>query len=209
MFQTVSDIQEPISSYNPQGNRAVSTFDVPRLFVTSVLYQIPAGPNHLFGRQMGPAARIIEGWQVGGILTLSDGSPLTVGYIGDPANVGNSGGQVPDATGISPIPANRTAQQFWNIQAFNATNPQLQYRFGNVGRNTLRQPGIRQLDFSLLKDTRIRERHTLQFRFEAFNLPNHPNWNPPGVNVLSPATFGVVTSARTMRDLQFSLKYIF
>ncbi len=203
------DIQEPISSYNPQGSRAASTFDVPRLFVTSVLYQLPVGPNHLFGRQMGPAAKILEGWQVGGILTLSDGSPLTVGYIGDPANVGNTGGQVPDATGISPIPANRSAQQFWNIQAFNATNPQLQYRFGNVGRNTLRQPGIRQFDFSLLKDTRIRERHTLQFRFEAFNFPNHPNWNPPPVNVLSPATFGVVTSARTMRDLQFSLKYIF
>lgn len=203
------DIQEPISSYNPQANRAASTFDVPRLFVTSILYEIPVGPNHLFGKQLGRAGKILEGWQAGGILTLSDGSPLTVGYIGDPANVGNSGSQVPDATGISPIPANRTAQQFWNIQAFNATNPELQYRFGNVGRNTLRQPGIRQFDFSLLKDTKIHERHTLQFRFEAFNLTNHPNWNAPPVNVLSPATFGVVNSARTMRDLQFSLKYLF
>jgi len=182
------DIQECINNYNCQNDRAVSTFDIPRLFVTSMLYQVPAGPNHRFGRQMGPAAKVFEGWQVGSILTLSDGTPISVGGIGDPANIGDSStaSNLPDATGISPIPANPTAQQFWNIQAFNGTNSQLQYRFGNTGRNILRAPGIKELDFSLIKDTRIRERHTLEFRFEAFNLPNHPNWNPPAVNVLSP-----------------------
>src|SRR5580692_1898206 len=118
------DIQQPIDSYHPQRDRAVSTFDVPKVFVTSLLYQIPAGSNHLFGKQVGPAAMVLEGWQVGSILTLSDGTPITVGGVGDPANLGDGEPQIPDATGISPIPANRTAQQFWNVLAFNGTNPQ-------------------------------------------------------------------------------------
>ena len=66
-----------------------------------------------------------------------------------------------------------------------------------------------QWDFSLTKNTTITEGQTLQFRFEAFNFANHPNWNPPGRNIRAPRTFGVVTSARTMRELQFGLKYIF
>lgn len=73
----------------------------------------------------------------------------------------------------------------------------------------LRRPGVAQWDFSLTKNTQIREGHSLQFRFEAFNAANHPNWNPPASNIRAPATFGRITSARTMRELQLGLKYIF
>jgi hypothetical protein len=90
-----------------------------------------------------------------------------------------------------------------------ATAPQLLYRFGNAGRNSLLGPGLKQWDFSLLKDTRVAEGHTLQFRFEGFNFGNHPNWLPPSANVRVPATFGRIDEARTMRELQLSLKYIF
>jgi len=209
--QGTADLQTPIDSYNPKRDRAVSSFDIPRRLVNSVLYDVPAGPNHSFGRQMGPVAHILGGWQLGCILTLSDGPPANVGSIGDPANIGDSStaSNLPDATGISPVPANRTASNYWNIQAFNATNPALLYRWGNSGRNVLRAPGIIEVDASLIKDTRIRERQTLQFRFETFNLPNHPNWLAPPANVLNSGTFGFVTAARPMRQLQFGLKYLF
>jgi len=206
------DMQQPIDSYNLKHDRGLSQFNVGRRFVTSVLYRIPAGPGYRFGRQMGPAAKIIEGWQVGTILTFSDGTPMNVGGIGDPGNLGTSytAANLPDATGISPFPSSQSASSFWNIKAFDTTNTQLAYRPGTTGRNILFTPGTRQWDFSLLKDTRIRENHSLEFRMEAFNFPNHPNWNAPGgTDARNATTFGIVTLARTMRQLQLSLKYVF
>jgi hypothetical protein len=162
------------------------------------------GKRFANGRLIG---RIAGGWQLGSIVTLSDGTPINVGQIGDPLNIGTP--NVPDATGISPIPTNRTPDNFYNIAAFSFSDPTLAYRFGNTGRNLLLTPALQQWDFSATKNTRIRERHSFEFRFEAFNFLNHPNYNTPSVDVRTPATFGRITSARTMREMQIGLKYIF
>jgi hypothetical protein len=62
---------------------------------------------------------------------------------------------------------------------------------------------------SMTKNVQIHESHSMQFRFDAFNALNHPNWMTPATDARSPATFGVVTAAKTMRQIQFALKYIF
>jgi hypothetical protein len=85
---------------------------------------------------------------------------------------------------------------------------------GSMGRNTLRTPGSEDFDSSLTKDFHLWESHVLTFRFEAFNVFNHPNWNPPSADARNATTFGVVTSALTQgsgaeRQLQFALKYSF
>ena len=64
-------------------------------------------------------------------------------------------------------------------------------------------------DLSLARNIRIHENHSLSVRFEAFNSTNHPNWNTPSTDPRSAAVFGVITSARPMRQLQFGLKYLF
>ena len=64
-------------------------------------------------------------------------------------------------------------------------------------------------DSSVVKNFSISEGHQLQFRFEAFNVTNHPNWDTPGLNLDRP-DFGKIRSTRTaMRELQIALKYIF
>ena len=84
------------------------------------------------------------------------------------------------------------------------------FTYGDVGRNSMRGPEGFSLDFSVMKKFAIPiERHELQFRFEAFNLPNRPNFGLPIASVTS-ATFAQITSTNTqMRELQLSLKYVF
>ncbi|MGB6874430.1 MAG: hypothetical protein WBD87_00210 [Candidatus Acidiferrales bacterium] len=86
---------------------------------------------------------------------------------------------------------------------------------GNEGRNTIVGPGFLDTDFSLIKDTKITERVGSEFRVEAFDIFNHPNFGDPNLNVGS-STFGVITSTRfptgdfgSSRQLQFALKLTF
>jgi hypothetical protein len=196
----------PPNSYDFGPERGLSQFHTGRRFVASWLYELPFGKGKPFANSSRVLDWVIGGWQTGGILTFSDGTPVNVGAIGDRANIGAD--NWPDATGISPIPSDRSANRFWNIAAFDQTNTELQFRNGSVGRNVLISPGVRNWDFSLHKNFRIREGHTLEFRFESFNFSNHPNWNGPSADIRN-AAFGVVNSARTMREQQFALKYLF
>ncbi len=194
-------------NYNLQREHALSQFHNAHRFVSSVLYELPFGKGRRFAPGSALADRIIGGWQVGTILTFSDGTPINVGQIGDPLQIGTP--NVPDATGISPIPTDRSPDKYWEIRAFDAANPELNYRYGNTGRNLLITPGLKQWDFSLMKNTRIREGHSVEFRFEAFNFPNHPNFVSPANDPRTPSTFGRITAARTMREMQFGIKYLF
>ena len=78
-----------------------------------------------------------------------------------------------------------------------------------MNRNTLLTAGYANWDASLTKNFRVREGQNLQFRWESFNASNHPNWGIPNTNVLSAAVFGRVSDGRTMRQMQFGLKYMF
>ncbi|MEO7143376.1 MAG: TonB-dependent receptor, partial [Bryobacteraceae bacterium] len=197
----------PVNSYNLPAERGLSQFDLGRRFVASYVYELPFGAGKPWVNQ-GIGSKLVGGWQLGGIVTFADGTPVNVTQLGDTAGLNTLGNQ-PDATGISPVPANRTAQKFWNIAAIDVTNPNLSYQPGNMGRNTLLSPGTASGDMSLARTIKIHESHSLNVRFEAFNAFNHPNWVTPSADARNPATFGVVTSARAMRQLQFAIKYIF
>jgi hypothetical protein len=92
------------------------------------------------------------------------------------------------------------------------------FTFGNVGRTLpdVRAPGTFNWDLSAIKNTRVTERASVQFRAEAFNFMNNVNLMPPNQS-FSPgpdgknrsATFGTITSARDARSIQFGLKLIF
>ncbi|MGC2400524.1 MAG: TonB-dependent receptor [Acidobacteriaceae bacterium] len=198
----------PTNSYNLAAERGLSQFDLPRRFVASTLYDLPFGRGRAFVTS-GFLSQIVGGWQVGGILTLGDGTPVNASQLGDTAGLGTLGNQ-PDYTGASYIPAHRSAANYWNAAAFDYTSSDLNWMPGNMGRNTLFTPGREDIDTSLTRDIHIWESHSLNFRWEMFNAFNHPNWNvPSSSDARSPATFGVVTTASTMRQMQFALKYSF
>ena len=151
---------------------------------------------------------IVGGWQTGAIWTVQSGFPQTVTIGGVDRSGTGAGFDRPNATGVSPYPSNPTPSRWFNPAAF---VEQPAGTFGNVGRNTLIGPGIFALDFSAHKEFRMwfSEQHTLQFRFEAFNVLNHPVWGAPNGNILS-SGFGTVTgTAVPMRQLQLALKYFF
>ena len=183
--------------------RGLSQFHTAHRWVTSLIYDLPRfEQSNRFVRQT------LGGWQTSSILTFSTGNPVRVGVIGDTNNLGGEG-NYPDATGISPTLNAGTTEQFWNRAAFDITNPELRFRFGNAARNTLIGPGFAQWDFSMMKNFRMPwEGHSMQLRWETFNLTNHANWNFPSVDVRNVA-FGQVLSAREMRQMQFGLKYLF
>jgi len=197
----------PQNSYCRHCERARSSHDTRHRFVTSALWELPFGRGRQVPIDNAFLDALFGGWQIGGILTLQTGFPITVTQGGDPSNTGAFFDR-PMSTGRrANLPrGQQDPQMFFDITAFTRT-PDGQH--GNVGRNTLNSPGIINFDFSTLKDFRIREGHKLQFRFEAFNLPNHPNWGNPNTNIIA-AGFGQINGTRTnMRNLQFALKYVF
>jgi hypothetical protein len=216
------DTLYPQNSYCLACERGLSAFDTRQRIVTSVLYDLPVGKGRALDITNPVANTIIGGWQAGGILTFQSGMPgtLTIGGV-DNASTAAGGYDRPNSTGVSPYLDNATPSRYWNLDAYVEAPPG---QFGNVGRNAIQGPGIIGFDAEVHKVFRMphSERHALQFRFEAFNVMNHPNWSMPNLNILSGAVrsglagtaahqnFGVVTGTSVpMRQLQLGLKYSF
>ena len=141
---------------------------------------------------------------MGSIVTLTSGTPQHLTVAGNPANVG--GGDRPDVVAGVPWKLdNPDPSGFYNSDAFVPNQP---FTFGNAGKNVLVGPGTIGWDFSLYKNIRFGEKYGLQFRAEAFNFPNHPNFNFPNAQVGN-RNFGIISSARAPRIMQIGLKLVF
>jgi hypothetical protein len=154
---------------------------------------------------------ILTGWQTFGIVTLQTGRPFTVALLSDIDNsntgrstLGFGANDRPNVVGNAEV-SDPTSDRWFNTSAF-AFPPF--GSFGNAGRNILDGPGFVNFNTSLMKTTKLREGLDLQFRAEAFNLFNHPNFNLPD-NFLGSPTFGRILSAQSPRHIQFGLKLLF
>jgi len=188
-------------------DRARSSFNAGHRFVTSLLYELPFRKGKRLLNHGGPINAILGGWQLGSIVTLQTGFPISVRAGKDQSNTGHEADRV-NATGQpTALPrGSQDPQRFFNTGAYFLQPFGL---YGNAGRNTMIGPGVMNWDFSTIKAITFAEKRTLEFRFEAFNLPNHPNWGIPNATFVS-ASFGRITSTSTnMRDLQFGLKLNF
>ena len=205
-FSSAGDPNFPQNSFNVAAERGLSNFDVRHRFSLSYSYELPfRKPGNGF------VAHLVNGWETFGIVTLQSGRPFTVALLSEIDNSGTGrsilgfgANDRPNLIG-NPELSNPTTDQWFNTAAFAFSAPGT---FGNAGRNILEGPGFQNINMSLLKNTRFNERFNLQFRAEAFNLFNHPNFNLPD-NFLGSPTFGRITSARDPRHIQFGLKLLF
>jgi Carboxypeptidase regulatory-like domain/TonB dependent receptor len=202
--------------------KGLSSFDVRNRLVTSTLYELPVGKGKPVNINNGFLNGVIGGWQAGGIWTWQSGLPQTLSIGGvDNASTSDGGYDRPVSTGISPYLPNPSPGRWLNPAAYVEAPPG---QFGNVGRNTVSTPGLFAIDFEIHKNFRMpyNESHSVQFRFEAFNATNHPNWSAPNGNILAGPVFpgqagttahqgfGVISGTSTnMRQLQLALKYFF
>ena len=211
----------PALASNPFNLRAdwgLGTFDVRHVAVVNATYALPVGHGKRFlGDVDGFANALASGWTVNSIVTLQGGFPFSPQLSYNPSNNGDTRNPVrpfANPAFTAPVILGNPSKWFdpnaFLAPANTASNGGF---YGNVGRNTLIGPGLATWDFSVLKDTRIRERLNLQFRAEIFNLLNRANFNLPNAVVFTPSgvspTAGVITStSTTSRQVQFGLKLL-
>jgi hypothetical protein len=187
-----------------KGDQANST---PHLLNVSVIYQLPFGTGRRFLDDSGIASRIAGGWQINGFFTARSGTPFTVTASTASLNAGPGTPQIADQVkenvainGFSPGGA------YFDPTAF---RPVTDVRFGNAGFNTLRGPGVANLDLSLFRTFVWSRNMNLQLRIEALNATNTPHFANPASNIanlqLNPDGsvrnlngFGVITSTNRL-----------
>jgi hypothetical protein len=210
-FSSAGDPNFPQDSFNTAGERGRSNFDVRHRLSLSYGYDLPFGKGRAFVAGDGFFPTILTGWQTFGILTLQSGRPFTVALLPDidRSNTGRStlgfgANDRPNVVGNAEL-SGGTPDRWFNTSAF--AFPAFG-SFGDAGRNILDGPGFANFNVSLMKTTKLIEGLDLQFRAEAFNLFNHPNFNLPD-NFLGSPTFGRILSAGSPRHIQFGVKLLF
>jgi hypothetical protein len=193
-----------------------SDIDIRHSFSANSVYELPFGPGKHFLNGGGIAGKLLGGWELSGVATASTGRPIDILIDRSPTDLpdGVSRNQRPDLVpGMSIYPAHQTINNWFNPAAF--ATPAVG-TWGNLGRNVGRGPGYYEIDTALEKQTIVRERLTVKFRAEAFNLLNHPIFGDPA-NDVSASSFGVITSTLnssatgigTPRRIQFMLRLEF
>ncbi len=180
-----------------------SDFDRTQVLIASSSYELP----FLKGRSSW-VRRAFGNWEISGVLQAQTGNPFSVRNNVDYAGVGaGSGNQFWNLNGdpSATVTAFTDSAVWFNKAVFSQPAAGT---FGKQLRNSINNPGSWNVDSGLRKNFPTFERQLLQFRFEMFNVFNHPNWSGASTNPTS-GTFGLVTGKGGNRVLQLALKYVF
>ena len=194
----------PQDPRNRQADRGNSPFDIRHRLTVAANYQLPFGKGQRWLSGDGAAPYLLGGWQVNTIATLQTGLPFTPTLNAAVANTGT--GSRPDRIGDGGTLADPTVDRWFDTSAF-ATPAS--FTFGNAGRNILYGPGRVNFDFSLFKDFPVNDRVKVQFRAEAFNIFNHPQFDLPNASIGTSVAGTISGTVGTPRDIQFGLRVVF
>jgi hypothetical protein len=208
-----SGLQDSTLPTDPRLSRGLCLFNVHQNFVVSYNYNFEF--DKMFHADQGFSNRLLGGWSVSGITTFSTGLPIALMENDDNSlyGVNTAPVDVPELSGVGKLFTGGTTSSknprsglpYFNPGYF-TTEPLGQ--IGNANRRFFSGPGLNNWDMALLKNTRLTESKSIQFRCEAFNIWNHAQFqNPTGL--INSSLFGVVTLANPPRVLQLAGKFIF
>jgi Carboxypeptidase regulatory-like domain/TonB dependent receptor-like, beta-barrel len=192
-------------------NRALADHDIPHNFQLAAVYELPFGDGKKWATT-GTSRTILGNWQVNGVFSAYSGRPFNLTASGSSLNMpGNA--QTPDQVKDNVEILGNVGDDgtYFDTTAFARVT---QVRFGNVGRNSMRGPGVVNLDASLFRTFKLSPQFQLQFRAEAFNVSNTPHFGNPNGNVNS-SNFGKILATQTAdamgrsRQFRFGLRLIF
>jgi len=192
-------------SFNRALERDYSTGDVPHLFVSSVVWDLPVGAGR--PRQLhGVLGALANDWTVTSLITMQSGVPVAVTQSTNANLAFGFGTQRPNLVGDPTLPADeRSAARWFNTAAFAIAPP---FTIGTASRNPVRGPSYRNVDLMAMRKVPLGASRALEIRAEIFNLLNTVNLGAPGATA-GTAAFGTITTAFDPRVVQLALKFVF
>ena len=192
-------------SFDRARERDYSTGDIPNLFVSSVVWDLPAGPGRAH-QLHGWLGALANDWTVTSIVTLQSGAPVAITQATNNNAAFGFGTQRPNLVGDPTLPADQRNELHWFNTAAFAIAPA--FTLGTASRNPVRGPSYRDVDFAAMRRIPAGSGRALEARFELFNLLNAVNLGAPGATA-GTAAFGTIVSALDPRVVQLAVKFLF
>jgi len=196
------------NAFDLSAERGLSSFNQTHKFTGDYLWELPIGHDRRWLAGNSPWRALLGDWQWSGDWTIASGLPFTPRFLGnvEDVNRGTNGTLRPDLVpGQSVSLANPSIAEWFNTAAFVAP-PAGQY--GDARRNSIIGPGSKVFDMAFTKVFPLKESRMLEFRAQAANIFNMPNYSSIDTNVTSP-TFGRVTAVGSMRQLTITSRLRF
>ncbi|MGH9906603.1 MAG: hypothetical protein ACRD8U_13595, partial [Pyrinomonadaceae bacterium] len=171
-------------SFNRNADRGRSSYDRPHRLSGNFVYELPYSRD-----QQGVVGHLLGGWQANAFFTFQSGSPFTVLNGSDPtgalSGIDNFVGSAIRPNVLTNLDiSNMTVEELvaaGGRTLFRSVQPG--QRVGNAGRNILRADGIGNIDFGILKNTRLGENQNIQLRADFFNFTNTRNFGVPNSTI--------------------------
>ncbi len=196
-----ASVGNPQTVTNLKAGYGLSGFDQMHRFVGSVTYELPFGPGKPW-LSHGITSRIIGGWELDGIVTFASGFPFTV-FLNSGVNFGAP--SWPNRIGPGTL-SNPQPNLWFNTADFAAPPPNT---YGNSARGVLYGPATANWDLSAQRKFKLLERLSLNFRLDAFNAFNTPNFANPNANIGAGTAGQITGTINDNRDLQASATIVF